>query len=140
MGKGMNSNQKKNCQLLLVYFEDWFRAKFGAKAFHFREGPAPTCQSTLHNLEGTTLLFLSFLLFLAHLKSEWPQKYLQVLYANKGSIFQPFCNFHRLHSSLPVSWQAPQIREGSIKDRPFFCTELSPGFTLITYSIKDRLF
>jgi hypothetical protein len=33
--------------------------------------------------------------------------------------------------------QAPQIKEGSIKDRPFFCTELSPGFSLITYSIED---
>jgi len=91
MGKGMNSN--KNCQFLLVYFEDCYRAKFGAKAFHFREGPAPTCQSTLHNLEGTTFLFLSLLLFLSHLKSEWPQKNLKVLYANKGSIFQRFCNF-----------------------------------------------
>jgi len=92
-GEGDELQQEKNCQFLLVYFEDCYRAKFDAKAFHFREGPAPTCQSTLHNLEGTTFLFLSLLLFLSHLKSEWPQKYLKVLYANKGSIFQPFCNF-----------------------------------------------
>jgi hypothetical protein len=58
----------------------------------------------------------------------------------QGLSFNPSAIFDRLHSSLLVSWQVPQITEGSIKDRPFFCTELSPGFTLITYSIKDRLF
>jgi len=140
-GEGDELQQKKNCQFLLFYFEDCYRAKFGAKAFHFREGPAPTCQSTLHNLEGTTFSFLCLLLFLSHLKSEWPPKYLKVLYANKGSILSTLLQiFDRLHSSLLISWQVPQITEGSIKDRPFFCTELSPGFTLITYSIKDRLF
>jgi hypothetical protein len=67
---GMNPNKEKNCQFLLVYFEDYFRAKFGAKAFHFREAPVPTCQSTFHNLEGTAFLFLPLFLFLSHLKSE----------------------------------------------------------------------
>jgi hypothetical protein len=33
----------------------------------------------------------------------------------------------------------PQIKEVSIKDRPFFCTAMSPGFTLMTYSIEDGL-
>jgi hypothetical protein len=37
----------------------------------------------------------------------------------------------------PSLRQAPQIKEVSIKDRPFFCTELSPRFTLITYSTQD---
>jgi hypothetical protein len=92
-GEGDELQQENNCQFLLVYFEDCYRAKFGAKAFHFREGPAPTCQSTLHNLEGTTFSFLCLLLFLSHLKSEWPQKYLKVLYANKGSILSTLLQF-----------------------------------------------
>jgi hypothetical protein len=71
---------------------------------------------------------------------EWPQKYLKVLYANTGSIFQPFCNFSHTALLLASLRQAPQITEGSIKGKPFFCTELSPGFTLITYSIEDGFF
>jgi hypothetical protein len=46
--------------------------------------------------------------------------------------------FGSLPPSLVVSGHAPQITEGSIKDRPFSCTELSLGFTLVTYSIKDE--
>jgi hypothetical protein len=85
-------------------------------------------------------VFLSFLLFLSHLKRECPQKYLKVLYANTGSTFQPFGNFSQSALVLASLRQAPQIKEGSIKDRPFFCIELSPGFTLITYSIEDGVF
>jgi hypothetical protein len=65
---------------------------------------------------------------------------LKVLYANTESIFQPFCKFSQPALVLASLRQAPEIKEGSIKDRPFFCTELSPGFTLITYSIEDGVF
>jgi hypothetical protein len=112
-GEGDELQQKKSCQFLLVYFEDCFRTKFGVKAFHFKEGPAPTCQSTLHNLEGTTFLFLSLLLFLSHWKSEWPRKYLKVLYANKGSIVQPFCNFWQTALVL-VSLMTSASNHGSV--------------------------
>ncbi len=138
-GEGDELQHKKNCQFLSVYFEDCFRAKFGARAFHFREGPVPTRQSTLHNLEGT-FLFLSFLLFQSDLKSEWRRNIWRFFMQTKGLSFDPSAIFDRLHSSLLVSWQAPQITEGSIKDRPCSCTELSPGFTLITYSIEDGVF
>ncbi len=43
---------------------------------------------------------------------EWPQKYLKVLYANTGSIFQPFCNFSHTALLLASLRQAPQITEG----------------------------
>ncbi len=36
-GEGDEPQLKMNCQFLLVYFEDCFRAKFGARAFHFRQ-------------------------------------------------------------------------------------------------------
>ncbi len=36
-GEGDEPQPKKNCQFLLVYFEDCFRAKFGARAFHFSQ-------------------------------------------------------------------------------------------------------
>ncbi len=93
-GEGTNPNNIEERSISLSLFCGLFWSKFWWRdAFHFREGPVPTCQSTLHNLEGTSFLFLPLLLFFSHLKSEWPQKYLKVLYANKGSIFWPFCNF-----------------------------------------------
>ncbi len=64
---------------------------------------------------------------------------MKALYASTGSIFQPFCNFSQTALVAPSLKQVPQIKEVSIKDRPFFCTAMSPGFTLITYSIEDGL-
>jgi hypothetical protein len=55
----------------------------------------------------------------------------------QGLSFNPSAIFQT--ALVPPSLrQAPQIKEVSIKDRLFFCTELSPRFTLITYSIFHR--
>jgi hypothetical protein len=54
----------------------------------------------------------------------------------QGLSFNPSTIFQT--TPVPPSFrQAPQIKEVFLKDRAFFCTELSPGFTLITYSIED---
>jgi hypothetical protein len=69
-GEGTNPNNIEERSISLSLFCGLFWSKFWWRdAFHFREGPVPTCQSTLHNLEGTSFLFLSLWLFFTF--EEW---------------------------------------------------------------------
>ncbi len=141
-GEGDETQRKKNWKFLLVYLEGSFVNKIWCKPFPFTSGKV-VCQLVRVPYIISKVLLSFFYLYcsffhiwrVSDLKNIW-----RFFMQTQGLSFNPSAIFDRLHSSLLVSWQVPQITEGSIKDRPFFCTELSPGFTLITYSIKDRLF
>ncbi len=140
-GRGEPQQHKRIVYFFLVYFQDCSGAKFGGTR-PFTSGKVVCQLVRVPYIIWKVLLsyfYLSCSFFriwrVSDLKNIW-----RFFMQTKGLSFDPSAIFDRLQSSLLVSSQAPQITEGSIKDRPFSCTELSPGFTLITYSIEDGVF
>ncbi len=110
-GEGDEPQPKKNCQFLLVYLEDCFRATFGARAFHFSQ------------LFRVPSIIWKVLLFYFYLYSSffhiWRGSDLRNIWRffmqTQGLSFNPSAIFHTLHSSLLVSDKRLKSRKGLLK-------------------------
>jgi len=88
----------------------------GQGAFHLPEDPMPACQSTFHNLEGTS--FLSLLLLLSHLK--WVNTKCRFLMQRKDLCLGPSAIFGSLHLAYQPHDRCLKLWKGL--NIPFSCT------------------